>query len=98
MGNGNQRTHTSRGFRIFAERIPAGECTLRVQESSLFGAGPHCWMFVDDMNGAPLASDVPSPQIDVPAAKRLIAALQAFVTEAEAGKLTEPPLGKEPPS
>lgn len=81
------RRLTSRGFVVFDEGIPARAGTVRVQESSLAGEGAHAWLFLD---GAPQPPEPSAPQLSVESAERLIAALQAFVDDAKAGRLTEP--------
>lgn len=85
---------TKRGFNIFNdEKIRSRHGgVVRVQESSLAGAGAHTWIFFDgekciDHMGEHMT---PSPQLDVANTKKLIAALQAFVDAAERDELTEP--------
>lgn len=81
------RRLTSRGFVVFDEGIPSRVGTVRVQESSLAGEGAHAWLFLDGTGNPP---DTNAPQLSVESAKRLIAALQKFVDDAEDGQLTEP--------
>jgi hypothetical protein len=75
-----------RGFREFGGiKTSRGSC--RVTESSLMGEGAHVWIFSKPEGTA--------PHLNVEAAKELIALLQMFVAEAEAGKLWEPAVCEE---
>lgn len=88
---------TERGFGIYG-RIQSREGSVRVQESSAAFTGAHVWLFHDD---APCREHCgehfrPHPHLNVAQAKELIAALQAFVNDAEGGRLIEPATVGEP--
>lgn len=84
-----EQRRTGRGFRIFGdEDIKCRHGVLRVQESSLAFAGAHAWLFYEEPGKE--NEQHPTPQINVAEAKKLIASLQQFVTEAEGDTLTEP--------
>lgn len=79
----NEKPRTERGFREFA----ANDC-IAIRESSLAFEGAHVWIF----GGRPISNDggYGSLHANVNGAKLIIAGLQAFIEEAEAGELTEP--------
>lgn len=81
---GTEKRFTERGFRVFAGPDNVGEehcAAIRVQESSRAGDGPHVWLF-------PLREH---PELSLDEAKAVVRGLQAFISEAEAGLLTEAP-------
>ena len=84
----SDRPTTARGFRIFARQKRRD---LRVIESSLLAAGPHAWIFADPAPGY-RAEGV---QLSVEDARLVIAGLERFVEEAEAGQLDTAPLHGE---
>jgi hypothetical protein len=86
----SEKKVTPRGFRIYDDTIKARHGTIRVQESSLAFEGAHAWLFYDEDGADKGAVLHPHAQINVEAAKKLIAALQSFVEEAEGDQLTEP--------
>ena len=97
---------TNRGLGIYGRISTRSAATIRVQESSLAGEGAHVWLFLDGdvckdftphtggwRDHVPMPGDThskPDAQLSVAQAKNLIAALQAFIAEAEADELTEP--------
>ncbi len=83
---------TNRGFRVY-DRVPShGPAMVRVQEASLALEGPHVWLFID---GEECTEHLglrsrPAPQLNGTQVKRLMAALEAVVADAEADELGEP--------
>lgn len=79
------RTKTSRGFAGYDTFTDDAGCEIRVQQSSSAMAAK-VWLFCKNTAGAyhdrPREAEV-SPHLTVKQAKRLIAALQAFVAENE---------------
>lgn len=91
----DDKKRTARGFRIYDDAIKSHHGNLRVQESSLAFAGAHVWLFYDDNDPEYKGKYIPTPQINVASAKKLISALETFIKEAEANELTEPVEYKE---
>lgn len=89
---GAAKEYTSRGFRIYGRIDEHDGGTVRVQESSLAAEGAHVWLFIDGRQCTEHLGKhhKPDPQLSVPQAKALIAALQTFVADAEGDELTEP--------
>lgn len=84
------KEYTQRGFRVFG-RVALERGSLRVQESSRAFDGPMAWLFRD---GAECIEHCgqhvrPDPELSVGQARELVAALEAFIHEAEAGELME---------
>ena len=80
------KKRTERGFRDFDEwRGSRGEITVR--ESSLAYEGAHVRIYQDELG---IGESNNCIHLSVADAKRIIAALSAFVEEAEAGELCEP--------
>lgn len=79
--------HTSRGFAIYEDApLARSGATVRVQESSLAFEGAHVWISFS----GPGAAGERMEQFSVDAAKQISAALDEFIADAEAGRLTEP--------
>lgn len=78
----------ARGFRLYAEDLPCRHGTLTVQESSIAFAGAHVWLFYKEPNKD--LKDIPTAQISVATAKKLVESLSEFIAEAESDELTEP--------
>lgn len=94
---------SERGFGIYAEEIKTRhEETLSVRESSLAFEGAHVRIYVNGHVHQMIADgfDGKTPALicahmNVAQTKELIAALQEFIDEAEAGELTEPAEAEE---
>jgi hypothetical protein len=83
---------TGRGFNVYGEIAEHNGGTLCVQESSIAFEGAHVWLFHHGVECSEHQGEHhrPSPQLSVPQAEELIAALQAFVNDARADVLMEP--------
>lgn len=88
----SNRETTERGFAIYGRVAERAGGTIRVQESSMAFEGAHVWLFIDGLECCEHLGkhQRPAPQLSVAQAKELIAALQAFVEDANAGALMEP--------
>jgi hypothetical protein len=74
-----EKARNSRGFREYGT-VTTSYGTAKVTESSAAGKGAHVWVFFD----------ATGMHMSVEQAGQLIALLQTFVKEAEAGELIEP--------
>lgn len=80
-------TKDGRGFNEYGIVNGRNDATILVKESSIAFEGAHVWIFSEN---PAVQNKECAVQINVKSAKQLISCLQEFVTQAEAGELTEP--------